>query len=93
MNLSLIWAGLSLAWGAFFQGNQLIAAAPGKVIQVGIEPGMTIDGNCPSILFEAMKMVHQIDLNLVEMRGRKVVQVVQVGDIVEAGQPLLTFEY
>jgi 3-methylcrotonyl-CoA carboxylase alpha subunit len=69
--------------------GHLSAPMPGKVIQVHVSPGQTVERGAPLMVLEAMKMEHAISAPA----DGKIAQVhYAVGDLVEDGAELIAFE-
>jgi 3-methylcrotonyl-CoA carboxylase alpha subunit len=69
-------------------GGRLTAPMPGKIIQLLVDAGATVDKGAPLLIMEAMKMEHTISA---PARGKVDALLYAVGDQVAEGSQLLTF--
>ena len=69
-------------------GGRLTAPMPGKIIQLLVDAGATVDRGTPLLIMEAMKMEHTISA---PARGKVDALLYAVGDQVAEGSQLLTF--
>ncbi len=70
------------------EGGRLTAPMPGKIVQLLVEPGATVEKGAPLLIMEAMKMEHTISA---PARGRVAELLYAVGDQVADGAQLLAF--
>ncbi|MBU0796669.1 MAG: acetyl/propionyl/methylcrotonyl-CoA carboxylase subunit alpha [Alphaproteobacteria bacterium] len=87
--LSLIDPLLAAEAMAEGQGARFTAPMPGKIVQVLIEAGASVEKGAALIVMEAMKMEHTI---AAPAKGTVSEIHYQVGDLVEDGAELLSFE-
>lgn len=70
------------------EGGRLTAPMPGKIVQLLVEAGATVEKGAPLLIMEAMKMEHTISA---PARGRVAELLYAVGDQVADGAQLLAF--
>ena len=69
-------------------GGRLTAPMPGKIVQLLVDAGATVDKGAPLLIMEAMKMEHTISA---PAKGRVAELLYAVGDQVAEGAQLLSF--
>jgi biotin carboxyl carrier protein len=76
--------------GSHGAANAVVAPFPAVVAEVHVEPGQVVDGTDPTVVIEAMKMLHTLTAG-----GPGVVAEVRIapGDHVDTNQILITFEH
>ena len=76
--------------GSHGAANAVVAPFPAGVAEVHVEPGQVVDGTDPTVVIEAMKMLHTLTAG-----GPGVVAEVRIapGDHVDTNQILITFEH
>jgi len=70
------------------EGGRLTAPMPGKIVQLLVEAGATVEKGAPLLIMEAMKMEHTISA---PAKGRVAELLYAVGDQVAEGAQLLSF--
>jgi biotin carboxyl carrier protein len=69
--------------------DAIVSPMPGRVVKLLVEPGAEVQADDPVVVVEAMKMENELRAS----RAGKVARVlVQVGDAVEGGAPLVELE-
>jgi len=71
-------------------GGRLTAPMPGKIVQLLVDAGATVDKGAPLLIMEAMKMEHTISA---PSKGKVTELLYAVGDQVAEGAQLLSFEH
>lgn len=79
-------AGASCGAGAPLEQQVICAPMPGKIVSLHVQVEQMVEANASLMVLEAMKMENEL-----RAPGRAVVEkvLVQAGDVVEAGAPLL----